>query len=211
MPDHKLRRSGPRRVPAPSQNLSSRPNLPQDCTSDDGRSSGARAQSSERQLGQTSASLDVAPRTHGSRAFLGGSHCHLRCNDGSRLFAVCRSRLRYTQAIGPDCIWLWGSALFAVGAKRLHDRNKSALWYPLFGLARRSATASVRCYRATSPMSSPRRDRIFGCYSLLWLWALVELGFLEAPRGRTATAPILSPSRVARRRLGAHFRPVRGD
>jgi len=94
-------------------------------------------------------------------------------------------------------ILLWGSAALIV--KRLHDRDKSALWYPLFGLA------PALCYQLgviyssnISNVLSPAQQGFWLLGLLLWIWALIELGLLKGtvgpnrfgpdPRGASQTA-----------------------
>jgi len=86
---------------------------------------------------------------------------------------------------------LWTSAALIV--KRLHDRNKSALWYPLFGLGPPFA------YRLGNEFSSNISNQLspaqlgFWLLSLaLWLWAIVEPGFLKGAAGPNRYGPAVS-------------------
>jgi len=85
-------------------------------------------------------------------------------------------------------ILVWGSAALIV--KRLHDRDKSALWYPLFGLA------PALCYQLGVVYSSnisnvlnPAQQGFWLLGALLWIWALVELGFMEGTQGPNRYGP----------------------
>jgi uncharacterized membrane protein YhaH (DUF805 family) len=85
-------------------------------------------------------------------------------------------------------ILLWGSAALIV--KRLHDRGKSALWYPLFGLA------PALCYHLgvvyssnISNVLSPAQQAFWLLGGILWLWAIVELGFLPGTKGSNRYGP----------------------
>ena len=85
-------------------------------------------------------------------------------------------------------ILVWVSAALIV--ERLHDRNKSALWYPLFGLA------PAICYRLGEVFSSnisnelsPAQLGFWLLSLLLWLWAVVELGFLRGTKGPNRYGP----------------------
>jgi uncharacterized membrane protein YhaH (DUF805 family) len=85
-------------------------------------------------------------------------------------------------------ILVWVSAALIV--KRLHDRDKSALWYPLFGLA------PALCYHLGVVYSSnisnvlSRAQRFFWLLgAALWVWALIELGFLPGTRGPNHYGP----------------------
>lgn len=85
-------------------------------------------------------------------------------------------------------ILLWGSAALIV--KRLHDRDKSALWYPLFGLG------PVLCYQLgviyssnISNVLSPAQQGFWLLGVILWIWALVELGFLKGTQGPNRYGP----------------------
>jgi uncharacterized membrane protein YhaH (DUF805 family) len=78
-------------------------------------------------------------------------------------------------------ILLWGSAALIV--KRLHDRDKSALWYPLFGLA------PALCYHL-GVVYSGNISNVFRAQQgfwllglLLWIWALVR-AWLPQRHGR---------------------------
>ena len=83
---------------------------------------------------------------------------------------------------------LWVSA--ALIAKRLHDRDKSALWYPLFGLA------PALCYHLgvvyssnISNVLSPAQQAFWLLGGILWVWAIVELGFLPGTKGPNRYGP----------------------
>ena len=79
-------------------------------------------------------------------------------------------------------ILVWGSAALIV--KRLHDRGKSSLWYPLFGLV------PALCYRLgevyssnISNVLSPAQQGFWLLGLILWIWAIVELGFMKGTPG----------------------------
>src|SRR3990170_6743480 len=85
-------------------------------------------------------------------------------------------------------ILLWGSAALIV--KRLHDRDKSALWYPLFGLA------PALCYQLgvvysgnISNVLSPAQQGFWLLGLLLWIWALIELGVMPGTKGPNRFGP----------------------
>ena len=85
-------------------------------------------------------------------------------------------------------ILVWVSAALIV--KRLHDRDKSALWYPLFGLA--PAVAYELGNRLSSNISNELSPVQIGFWLLslvLWLWAIVELGFLRGTKGPNRYGP----------------------
>ena len=95
-------------------------------------------------------------------------------------------------------ILLWGSAALIV--KRLHDRDKSALWYPLFGLAPALCYWLGVAYSGNiSNVLSPAQQGFWLLGGALWVWTIVELGFMPGtngpnrygpdPRGMTQTAP----------------------
>jgi uncharacterized membrane protein YhaH (DUF805 family) len=96
-------------------------------------------------------------------------------------------------------ILLWGSAALIV--KRLHDRDKSALWYPLFGLA------PALCYHLgvvyssnISNVLSPAQQAFWLLGGILWVWAIVELGFMPGAKGPNRYGPDprgASPAAVA--------------
>ena len=79
-------------------------------------------------------------------------------------------------------ILVWGSAALIV--KRLHDLGKSALWYPLYGIA------PVLAYKLGVAFSSNISNELnpaqmgFWLLSLaLWIFAIVELGFRKGTAG----------------------------
>ena len=85
-------------------------------------------------------------------------------------------------------ILLWGSAALIV--KRLHDRDKSALWYPLFGIA------PALCYHLgvvysgnISNVLSPAQQGFWLLGGILWVWAIVELGFMPGTTGPNRYGP----------------------
>ncbi len=85
-------------------------------------------------------------------------------------------------------ILVWGSAALIV--KRLHDRGKSSLWYPLFGLA------PALCYRLgevyssnISNVLSPAQQGFWLLGLILWIWAIVELGFMKGTPGPNRYGP----------------------
>ncbi len=85
-------------------------------------------------------------------------------------------------------ILLWGSAALIV--KRLHDRDKSALWYPLFGLG------PALCYwlgveysSNISNVLSPAQQAFWLLGGILWVWAIVELGFMPGTKGPNRYGP----------------------
>ena len=85
-------------------------------------------------------------------------------------------------------ILLWGSAALIV--KRLHDRDKSALWYPLFGIA------PALCYHLgvvyssnISNVLSPAQQAFWLLGGILWIWAIVELGFMPGTTGPNRYGP----------------------
>ena len=85
-------------------------------------------------------------------------------------------------------ILLWGSAALIV--KRLHDRDKSALWYPLFGIA------PALCYHLgvdysgnISNVLSPAQQGFWLLGGALWIWAIVELGFMPGTTGPNRYGP----------------------
>ena len=85
-------------------------------------------------------------------------------------------------------VLLWGSAALIV--KRLHDRDKSALWYPIFGLA------PALCYHLgvvyssnISNVLSPAQQGFWLLGGILWLWALVELGVMPGTKGPNRFGP----------------------
>lgn len=95
-------------------------------------------------------------------------------------------------------ILLWGSTALIV--KRLHDRDKSALWYPLFGLAPALCYWLGEVYSGNiSNVLSPAQQGFWLLGGALWIWAMVELGFMPGtngpnrygpdPRGMTKIAP----------------------
>jgi uncharacterized membrane protein YhaH (DUF805 family) len=70
---------------------------------------------------------------------------------------------------------------FAVGIKRLHDRNKSGWWLLVFYLLP-GAIGNIGPYTGL--------DFVFQLASLaLSIWALVELGFLRGTPGRNQYGP----------------------
>ena len=74
-------------------------------------------------------------------------------------------------------------AALAVGSKRLHDRDKSAWWLLLFLVAPIVLHAIGR--HAAAP-----GGRIVGLAgTAIWLWAVVELGFLPGTAGPNRFGP----------------------
>ena len=83
---------------------------------------------------------------------------------------------------------LWVSAALTV--KRLHDRDKSALWYPLFGLAPALCYHLGNVYSSNiSHVLSPAQRFFWILGGALWLWALVELGFMPGSKGPNRHGP----------------------
>jgi uncharacterized membrane protein YhaH (DUF805 family) len=85
-------------------------------------------------------------------------------------------------------ILLWSSAALII--KRLHDRGKSALWYPLFGLA------PALCYHLgvvyssnISNVLSPAQQAFWLLGGILWVWAIIELGFMPGTKGPNRYGP----------------------
>jgi uncharacterized membrane protein YhaH (DUF805 family) len=77
----------------------------------------------------------------------------------------------------------WISA-FAVGIKRLHDRNKSGWWILLFYLA--PSVLSGIADTSEQPMAAV----VLGLASLvISIWGLVELGFLRGTVGPNQYGP----------------------
>jgi len=107
-------------------------------------------------------------------------------------------------------ILVWVSAALIV--KRLHDRDKSALWYPLFGLA------PAICYQLGEVFSSNISNQLSPAQIgfLAVLARAVGVGDRRAwfPERHQGTEPLRPRSagvaKVERGRLGAHFRPARG-
>ena len=65
-----------------------------------------------------------------------------------------------------------------VGIKRLHDRNKSGWWLLLFYLV------PMVCSWISAILSRNGIGALFALASLIvWIWALVELGFLRGTAG----------------------------
>jgi uncharacterized membrane protein YhaH (DUF805 family) len=85
-------------------------------------------------------------------------------------------------------ILVWGSAALIV--KRLHDRDKSALWYPLFGLAPVLAYQLGVVFSSNISNELSRAQLGFWLLGLLlWIWALVELGFMKGTQGPNRFGP----------------------
>lgn len=85
-------------------------------------------------------------------------------------------------------ILVWGSAALIV--KRLHDRGKSALWYPLFGLAPAICYQLGVVYSSNiSNVLSPAQEGLWLLGLILWMWALVELGFMKGTEGPNRYGP----------------------
>ena len=83
---------------------------------------------------------------------------------------------------------LWVSAALIV--KRLHDRDKSALWYPLFGLGPFVAYwLGVEFSSNISNQLSPAQLGFWLLSTGLWIWALVELGFMPGTKGPNRYGP----------------------
>ena len=79
-------------------------------------------------------------------------------------------------------ILLWVSAALIV--KRLHDRDRSALWYPLYGLAPVLAYKLGVVFSSNiSNVLSPAQQGFWLLSVALWIWAIVELGFLKGTTG----------------------------
>jgi uncharacterized membrane protein YhaH (DUF805 family) len=77
---------------------------------------------------------------------------------------------------------LWVSAALIV--KRLHDRDKSAIWYPLFGLAPALCYHLGNVYSGNiSNVLSPAQRLFWILSGVLWLWAIIELGFMPGTKG----------------------------
>ena len=85
-------------------------------------------------------------------------------------------------------ILLWGSAALIV--KRLHDRDKSALWYPLFGLAPAACYWLGVIYSGNiSNVLSPAQQGLWLLGGALWIWAVVDLGFMPGTKGPNRYGP----------------------
>ena len=85
-------------------------------------------------------------------------------------------------------VLLWVSAALIV--KRLHDRGKSALWYPLYGLA------PALAYQLGVTFSSKISNELGlaqVCFWLvswaLWIWVFVELGCMRGTIGPNRFGP----------------------
>jgi uncharacterized membrane protein YhaH (DUF805 family) len=73
---------------------------------------------------------------------------------------------------------------FAVGAKRLHDRDKSGWWLLLFYFA----PSVLNGWQATTTDSGSAM--IFGLIgTVISIWGLIELGFLRGTRGPNRFGP----------------------
>jgi uncharacterized membrane protein YhaH (DUF805 family) len=85
-------------------------------------------------------------------------------------------------------ILLWGSAVLIV--KRLHDRDKSALWYPVFGLGPVVAyELGVEFSSNISNQLSAAQGAFWLLSAALWVWAIVELGFMKGTQGPNRYGP----------------------
>ena len=85
-------------------------------------------------------------------------------------------------------ILLWGSAALTV--KRLHDRGKSELWYPLFGLAPAFCYWLGVVYSSNiSNVLSPAQQGFWLLGGILWIWAIVKLGFMAGTPGPNRYGP----------------------
>jgi uncharacterized membrane protein YhaH (DUF805 family) len=85
-------------------------------------------------------------------------------------------------------VWLWVTAALIV--KRLHDRDKSAIWYPLFGLAPALCYHLGNVYSGNiSNVLSPAQRLFWSLGGVLCLWALVELGFMPGTKGPNRYGP----------------------
>jgi uncharacterized membrane protein YhaH (DUF805 family) len=85
-------------------------------------------------------------------------------------------------------ILVWVSAALIV--KRLHDRDKSVLWYPVFGLG--PVVAYELGNRFSSNISnelSPAQTVFWLLSAALWVWAIVELGFIKGTEGPNRYGP----------------------
>lgn len=83
---------------------------------------------------------------------------------------------------------LWISAALIV--KRLHDRNKSAFWYLLFGLGPPFAYWLGNEFSSNiSNQLSPAQLGFWLLSLVLWVWAIVELGFLKGTAGPNRFGP----------------------
>jgi uncharacterized membrane protein YhaH (DUF805 family) len=102
-------------------------------------------------------------------------------------------------------ILLWGSAALIV--KRLHDRDKSALWYPVFGLGPVVAyDLGVQFSSNISNQLSPAQTAFWLLSAALWIWAVVELGFMKGTEGPNRYGPDpLTGQNPAIKLFAAHF------
>jgi uncharacterized membrane protein YhaH (DUF805 family) len=81
----------------------------------------------------------------------------------------------------------------AVTVKRLHDRNKSAWWYLLYGIAPLAAFIAALTVYASGNVYSP------GVHAMAWIlfvlsiasliWTIIELGFLRGTPGPNRYGP----------------------
>ncbi|MGH6736943.1 MAG: DUF805 domain-containing protein [Methyloceanibacter sp.] len=82
----------------------------------------------------------------------------------------------------------WVSVALIV--KRLHDRGKSALWYPLFGLGPLIAYWLGEEFSSNiSNVLSPAQQGFWLLSLGLWLWAIVELGLMPGTMGPNRFGP----------------------
>jgi uncharacterized membrane protein YhaH (DUF805 family) len=85
-------------------------------------------------------------------------------------------------------VLLWVSAALIV--KGLHDRGKSALWYPLFGLAPAVCYQLGVVYSSNiSNVLSPAQIVFWLLAGALWVWATIELGFMPGTKGPNRYGP----------------------
>jgi uncharacterized membrane protein YhaH (DUF805 family) len=78
----------------------------------------------------------------------------------------------------------------AVATKRLHDREKSAWWLLLFyGAPAVLMLAFVVDYVETDAQPSPLAFLFLIAALVIWIWVLVEFGFLRGTNGPNAYGP----------------------
>jgi len=78
----------------------------------------------------------------------------------------------------------WISAL-AIGVKRLHDRDRSGWWILLFYFG---PTVLAAAQNSTADGSLASTVLGLGTFAI-WVWALVELGFLRGTSGPNRFGP----------------------
>lgn len=103
------------------------------------------------------------------------------------------TQLELFAVFASQAVALWISAALIV--KRLHDRNKSAWWYPLFGLG--PFVAYWLGNEFSSNISNQLNPAQLGFWLLslaLWLWAIVELGFMPGTKGPNQYGPATRPT-----------------